>query len=60
MAEQSVEQLDRCEVCQAKIHAESTYVGHERWCEECFERGLSKDMNDHFLYTMIKESEGNK
>lgn len=25
------------------------------WCEDCFEKGLHKDMNDHFRHTVETE-----
>ena len=38
----------KCEDCGIEIHPQCNHTGHERWCEDCFDRGLNKDMDDHF------------
>jgi len=36
--------LKKCEDCGKFFH----YLEGGRWCEECFDIGLAKDMNEHF------------
>lgn len=52
-----IDNRDRCEVCQIQIHPEAFHTGHERWCEDCFDRGLAKDMDQHFIETMRTETD---
>ncbi len=37
-----------CEDCKEEISCYANHTGKERWCESCFDKGLSKDMNEHF------------
>lgn len=37
--------LGKCKDCGELF---DTYFNHGPWCEDCFEKGLHKDMNDHF------------
>jgi hypothetical protein len=36
-----------CEDCKCELHPECNHIGFPRWCEECFEKGLAKDMDEH-------------
>lgn len=38
----------RCQDCSSPIHENATHTGHEKWCEYCFDKGLTKDMDEHF------------
>jgi hypothetical protein len=38
----------KCQDCGVDIHPEAFHTGHEKWCEDCFDKGLCKDMNDHW------------
>lgn len=40
--------LVKCKDCGVEISADATHTGHEKWCEDCFDKGLHKDMDDHF------------
>lgn len=46
-----------CEYCGVEIHPLANHTGNERWCEDCFEKGLHKDMSDHFDNYMRQELE---
>lgn len=43
-----------CEDCGIETTG-SYHTGCERWCEDCFDKGLCKDMNDHFNDFIEKE-----
>lgn len=46
--------LERCADCGQLTHP----LGMEgQWCEDCFEKGLNKDMDDHFKETIRREME---
>jgi hypothetical protein len=45
----------KCEDCGDPMHPESRHDGYPRWCEGCFESGLYRDMDDHFL-NFVKEA----
>ncbi len=47
--------MKKCKDCGVLIHEMATHTGHEKWCEDCFDTGLQKDMNDHFKHTIKKE-----
>ncbi len=36
--------LKQCEDCKKFFH----FLEGNRWCEDCFDKGLAKDMNDHW------------
>lgn len=36
--------LNKCEDCGKFFH----YLNGDRWCDDCFEKGLHRDMNDHW------------
>lgn len=40
--------MKTCKDCGIEIHPEANHTGCEQWCEDCFDNGLHKDMNDHF------------
>lgn len=40
--------LKYCVDCGAEIPPFANHTGCARWCEDCFEKGLSKDMDNHF------------
>lgn len=50
----------RCQDCGTEIHPESTHTGHEKWCEDCFDKGLCRDMNDHWDRYLLNEMRGNE
>lgn len=52
--------MKTCKDCGCKIHPEATHTGCEQWCEDCFDNGLHKDMNDHFKNFVRKEMEEQK
>ena len=37
-----------CRDCGKIIHSLAFHTGNEKWCEECFDKGLTKDMSNHF------------
>lgn len=39
--------MKRCEDFEALIHELANHTGNKRWCEDCFDLGLCKDMKDH-------------
>ena len=45
-----------CEDCGIETTG-SYHTGCERWCEDCFDKGLCKDMDDHFKDFIKKELE---
>lgn len=36
--------LIRCKDCGKMFH----FLEFDKWCEECFDKGLHKDMDEHF------------
>jgi hypothetical protein len=46
-----------CRDCGIEISEHAFHTGHETWCEDCFDIGLKKDMDDHFLHTVKTEME---
>lgn len=49
--------MKTCEDCGKIIPELANHTGCERWCEDCFERGLMDDMDEHFD-NFLKECEG--
>lgn len=50
----------KCADCGVEIHPESMHTGRDKWCEDCFEKGLCKDMSDHFDNFIKQENEVGK
>jgi len=44
-----------CQDCGCTISEHATHTGHEKWCEDCFDKGLCRDMDDHFKNTVKTE-----
>lgn len=44
-----------CRDCGEVIPGVAFHTGHEKWCEACFDKGLSLDMNDHFKRNIDSE-----
>ncbi len=49
--------MKNCKDCGIEIHEMANHTGAEFWCEDCFDIGLKRDMNDHFAHTVKKELE---
>lgn len=47
----------KCKDCGVEISEHATHTGREQWCEDCFDKGLHKDMNDHFKNFVEEEME---
>lgn len=47
--------MKKCADCGCEIHELSSHTGSEKWCEDCFDKGLVKDMNEHFEHTIKTE-----
>lgn len=48
----------KCKDCGVEISEHATHTGCEQWCEDCFDKGLHKDMNDHFKNFVEEEMKG--
>lgn len=46
-----------CQDCKNEYSELSFHTGHEKWCEDCFDKGLTKNMDDHFLNFIESEIE---
>lgn len=46
-----------CQDCGVEIHIEASHTGCEKWCEECFDIGLHKDMDEHWKNYWDQEKE---
>ena len=44
-----------CKDCGIKIHEFASHTGNEKWCEDCFDKGLCRDMHDHFANFIAEE-----
>lgn len=40
--------MTECEDCGEAIHPLANHAGCELWCEDCFDKGLTKDMKNHW------------
>ena len=47
--------VTRCRDCGIEISEFANHTGHETWCEDCFDEGLSKDMDDHWKNYWARE-----
>jgi hypothetical protein len=47
--------MKTCKDCGIEISEYCSHTGCEQWCEDCFDAGLTKDMNDHFDNFMKQE-----
>lgn len=46
--------MKTCRDCKIEISEHAMHTGCETWCEDCFDKGLCADMNDHFK-NFVKE-----
>ncbi len=37
----------KCRDCNIEISEHATHTGWPTWCEDCFDKGLCKDMDEH-------------
>ncbi len=40
--------MKTCQDCKREYSELSNHTGKDKWCEDCFDKGLHKDESDHF------------